>query len=242
MSSYVETIQDDFAETNNRRPTADFINSQRPGYLAGQHLRHAIAAAKELTDAKRIEVREIVRAIVVRSRLANERRLAIIEAMCDCNDRKEQLAADHVAHCAPIQAALAQIEQQQMDSILSRQPQDAALEEDRKRKLIELRGLNLRLEAAIAEQDQMLEQLETERVEAALKCSTGIEPTESDLIKLGNPKLLAKQELTQFENTTAENRLRILQNPLLQTPPETIAAAESEVARTYQDFQRRVPQ
>ncbi len=115
------------------------------------------------------------------------------------------------------------------------------LEEDRKRKLIELRGLNLRLEAAIAEQDQMLEQLETERVEAALKCSTGIEPTESDLIKLGNPKLLAKLELTEFENTTAENRLRILQNTLLKTSPAMIKAAESEVARTTRILQRRVP-
>jgi hypothetical protein len=141
------------------------------------------AAIESENSIRRDEVRRKIAA----TKFADAKCERIREAQAAAEQRKEELAAEHVTKCAPWQAELATIDKQSIDKILNKKPHDDALDERRSELLEMIRQANADLQAAIENQDRLLGEMWREFREAAPAVT--VSTLEAELLRLAPPDL-----------------------------------------------------
>jgi hypothetical protein len=149
-----------------------------------------LASIESESQIRRAEIRRKIAEV----QMADAKCERIRAAQAAAEQRKEELAAEHVAKCAPWQAELAKIDKRAIDNIVNKKPHDDALDERRSELLDLIRQANADLQAAIENQDRLLSEMWREFREAAP--SITVSTLEAELVRL------APQDL--------RNRLRVL--------------------------------
>jgi hypothetical protein len=181
-----------------------------------------IAALENERTIKRTEIKRRIAA----AQLAESRRIEIVEAIDVVNATKEQLAAEHIGHCSPIQSELSTIEKQQIASIVARETTDEALESRRKELLTKLREANADLEEKIGHRDRLLSALEIDRIAAAKMCNVSL--LENELVHSARPETLARMIAMGNVRDRLERTRDALRSDVLNHPREA-ARLEAEL-------------
>lgn len=138
-------------------------------------------------EAARLDRRSKLKEQLLQAALAEDQRMEVMVAIAAINERKDTLASEHAVAAMPLQEELNSIEAQQINGIRQRITTDPDLEKRRQSLLSDLRQMNSDLEANIANEDRLLKQLESERLECAKKCNTS--SIESELFQCASQPL-----------------------------------------------------
>jgi predicted RNase H-like nuclease (RuvC/YqgF family) len=184
------------------------------------------------TVTERRRLRNKMREIMFQGQLAEREWQAALEAINKVDQRKEQLAAQHTEACAPIQNRIAEIETQQIERLRKDLPADPRIDSEKQSLREQVELLNVELEKAIDVLDRLLPKLHATRIEAAKRVPTNGSPDENDLIKTGDPKLLAQMAVAKHDYEWATRRESLLRDSHLNTSQAEFAAAQADIERT----------
>lgn len=184
-----------------------------------------------ITSENRIK-RDEVRRKIAEARLASELCEKIRAAITASEQRKEDLASEHVTKCAPWQTELAEIEQQSIDEILGKKPHDDDREARREELLGLIRQANIDLQAGIEREDRLIGQLQLEIKEKHYGVS--VSTLEHELFELAPKQMRLRYRVLAAAAERAERYRDALHESTRMTGELKAAAiefAEAEAAR-----------
>jgi hypothetical protein len=225
MSMYTEFETDVNGHVVTTRPTAQQLANKAPA-LTPEVIAEIDRTRAAKREAKRLEIAGAIHAESEWARLNQVHDV-------DIPMRKELLATEHCTTAAPLQARLAELETAIITGIKERLPTDAALEAERTELLTKLQTMNADLKAAIAREDDLLNDVYKQRMKAGEKSNRCT--LEQELVDLASPALQIALQVAGSSTRWAQARLTRAQEAK-RTPVNLaeLAFARAEVERTTQ--------
>lgn len=158
-----------------------------------------------LTDGQHEARKKEIARQMAESDLAEAKLRDIDAAIAEQNQKKETLAADHVAECEKLQAKLSKLEAEQVDAIVTRKDFPESKAEQRRTLALELHQRNARLATAIAEVDAVLAGLAEERRNVAVQITRPVLVLE--LVNASPPELRRRHRSVSITLEHARARL-----------------------------------
>lgn len=134
--------------------------------------------------------RQMLKRSMAAARVAGQRHETILGEIRDCERRKDEAAAEHLAKCAPLREQIAAIDRTAIDLMLAEKPADEKGEQRRRKLLAEIHQLGVLLDDAHDAIDLEMSRLNAERVELAAACH--LPSIENELLQLASPEKLQR--------------------------------------------------
>lgn len=164
------------------------------------------------TELARKSKRDAIKRRIAQAQLSEERWQQLSAAMADAESKKDALASQHVATCAPLQRELAEIDAKELEAALAKAPRNAGLQARRAFLAEEIRRHNAELEMEIEIQDRLLNQLGHERREAGMASEHAT--LRNELIETAPPALAVQVRLWNGKAMSAGARVDAIKDAI----------------------------